>query len=285
LDRLAAKSAPSEWDGSFNRRKSDRVVPAANAEVRRVALVESDQYYREALTAELLRQGFVVHAFTDGASLLGSLASAADADIAVLDWDLANLPGVNLLTGLRQRGANLPVVFLTGKVTATKQHERCVLPGRDALNAYECMAFDQGAVDFISKSRDRQILVRRLRSVVERVKLKADLPSQEGLAFGKLLLRPQTSRGFWNGVDVGLTLGEYNIVHLLASNAGRYVTYRAIYDRLHYEGFIAGTGHDGYRANVRRAIKRIRNKFRSCGPAFDEIENYPGFGYSWRQPD
>ena len=265
--------------------KRQAAAPAANAEVRRVILVESDQYYREVLTGELLRQGFVVHAFADGASLLGSLATAVDADLVVLDWDLANSPGVKLLAELRRHGINLPVVFLTGKVIATKQHERCVLAPRDALNAYECMAFDQGAVDFISKSRDRQVLVRRLRSVVELVKLKADLPSQEGLACGKLLLRPQTSRAFWNGVDVGLTLGEYNIVRLLASNVGRYLTYRAIYDRLHYEGFIAGTGDDGYRANVRTAIKRIRNKFRSCDPAFDEIENYAGFGYCWRKPD
>ena len=290
LERLPAMSAPSEWDGSFNRRKSDRSRrptrrPPPNAEIRRVVLVESDQYYREVLTGELLRQGFVVHAFADGASLLGSLATAVDADLVVLDWDLANSPGVKLLAELRRHGINLPVVFLTGKVIATKQHERCVLAPRDALNAYECMAFDEGAVDFISKSRDRQVLVRRLRSVVELVKLKADLPSQEGLACGKLLLRPQTSRAFWNGVDVGLTLGEYNIVRLLASNVGRYVTYRAIYDRLHYEGFIAGTGDEGYRANVRTAIKRIRNKFRSCDPAFDEIENYTGFGYCWRNPD
>jgi two-component system response regulator ChvI len=291
LDRQPAMPAPSVWDGSFNRRKSDRVspsqpgAPAADARVRRVVLVESDQYYREVLTVELLRQGFVVHAFVDGASLLGSLATAVDADLVVLDWDLANSPGVKLLAELRRHGINLPVVFLTGKVITTKQHERCVLAPRDALNAYECMAFDQGAVDFIPKSRDREVLVRRLRSVVELVKLKAELPSQEGLACGKLLLRPQTSRAFWNGVDVGLTLGEYNIVRLLASNVGRYVTYRAIYDRLHYEGFIAGTGNDGYRANVRTAIKRIRNKFRSCDPAFDEIENYTGFGYCWRKPD
>ena len=291
LDRQPAMPAPSVWDGSFNRRKSDRVspsrpvVPAADAQVRRVVLVEDDQYYRETLTCELLRQDFVVHAFADGASLLGALAAAVDADLVVLDWDLANSPGVKLLAELRRHGINLPVVFLTGKVITTKQHERCVLAPRDALNAYECMAFDQGAVDFIPKSRDREVLVRRLRSVVELVKLKAELPSQEGLACGKLLLRPQTSRAFWNGVDVGLTLGEYNIVRLLASNVGRYVTYRAIYDRLHYEGFIAGTGNDGYRANVRTAIKRIRNKFRSCDPAFDEIENYTGFGYCWRKPD
>jgi hypothetical protein len=62
------------------------------------------------------------------------------------------------------------------------------------------------------------------------------------------------------------------------------VTYRAAYDRLRFEGFIAGSGNDGFRANVRSAIKRIRNKFRACDPAFDAIENYTGFGYCWRKP-
>ncbi|MEA2919393.1 MAG: two-component system, OmpR family, response regulator ChvI [Bradyrhizobium sp.] len=147
-----------------------------------------------------------------------------------------------------------------------------------------CMAFDHGAVDFIAKSRDRQVLVRRLRSVVELVKPKpkTDLPVQERLACDKLLL--ESSRAYWNQVDVDLTLGEYNIVHLLASKAGSFVTYRSVYDRLRYEGFIAGTGEDGFRANVRSAIKRIRNKFRACDPTFDEIENYTGFGYCWRKP-
>ena len=62
------------------------------------------------------------------------------------------------------------------------------------------------------------------------------------------------------------------------------MTYRAAYDRLRFEGFIAGSRNDGYRANVRLAIKHIRNKFRVCDPAFDEIENYSGFGYGWRKP-
>jgi two-component system response regulator ChvI len=146
------------------------------------------------------------------------------------------------------------------------------------------MAFDHGAVDFISKSRDRQVLVRRLRSVVElaRPKPKTDLPVQERLACDKLLL--ESSRAYWNHVDVDLTLGEYNIVHLLASKPGNFVTYRAVYDRLRHEGFIAGEGAEGYRANVRSAIKRIRNKFRAFDPTFDEIENYTGFGYCWRKP-
>jgi two-component system, OmpR family, response regulator ChvI len=48
---------------------------------------------------------------------------------------------------------------------------------------------------------------------------------------------------------------------------------------------MAGNGADGYRANVRSAIKRIRNKFRDVDPTFDKIENYAGFGYCWRKPD
>jgi len=290
LERLPAMSAPSEWDGSFNRRKSDRVspsrpvAPAANAEVRRVVLVESDQYYREVLTFELLCQGFVVHAFADGASLLGSLASVIDADVGVLDWDLPKMSGIKLMAELRRQDVNLPVVLLTGQVIAGDENDRCLLAPREALDAYECMAFDEGAVDFIPKSRDRRVLVKRLRRVVELVKSKTDVSVEERVACGKLRLNPETSRTYWNQVDVGLTFGEYKIVNLLASNVGRYVPYRAVYDCLHYEGFIAGTGEDGYRANVRSAIKRIRNKFRSCDPAFDEIKNYTSFGYCWRKP-
>jgi two-component system response regulator ChvI len=250
LDRLPAMPAQDEPDST---------APAAigHARLRRVVLVESDQYYREVLTGELLRQGFVVHAFADGASLLGSLASVINADVAVLDWDLPTMPGTELLAQLRQHGVNLPVVFLAGKVIGD-------LAGKVI--------------------GDRQVLVKRLRNVVELARVNAGLPRQEGLACGKLLLKPEISRAYWNQVDVGLTLGEYKIVNLLASNVGRYVTYRAVYDCLHYEGFIAGAGEDGYRANVRSPIKRIRNKFRACDSAFDEIENYNGFGYCWRKP-
>jgi two-component system response regulator ChvI len=293
LDRLPAMPAPSEWDGSFNRRKSDRVSPSRTAapaaigqtKLHRVVLVEGDQYYREVLTFELLRQGFAIHAFTDGASLLASLATAVDADLAVLDWDLPRMSGIKLLAELRRRGVNLPVVFLSGKFIADDDQERCLLAPQETLDAYEYMAFDQGAVDFIPKSRDREVLVRRLRTVVELVKPKANVAVEERLACSKLLLKPEASRAYWNQVDVSLTLGEYKIVRLLVANVGSFVTYRTLYDRLRYEGFIAGTGEDGFRANVRSAIKRIRNKFRACDPAFDEIENYTGFGYCWKKPD
>ena len=116
-------------------------------------------------------------------------------------------------------------------------------------------------------------------------KAKTDLPVQKRLTCHKLVLKPETRRALWNEGIVGLTLGEYKLVHLLVSNAGSFVTYRTAYDRLRFEGFIAGSGNDGFWANVRSAVKRIRTKFRACDPAFDEIENYTGFGYGWRKPD
>jgi hypothetical protein len=50
------------------------------------------------------------------------------------------------------------------------------------------------------------------------------------VACDKLLLKPGTNRAYWRQVDVGLTLGEYELVHLLALNAGSFVTYRSLYE-------------------------------------------------------
>ena len=99
---------------------------------------------------------------------------------------------------------------------------------------------------------------------------KADL-AKEGVTCGNLTLH--NARAFWNGVDLGLTIGEYKIVELLASRPGHFFTYRAIYDRLRHEGFVAGEGPRGHWANVRSAIKRVRNKLRTFDSAFDQIEN------------
>jgi two-component system response regulator ChvI len=245
------------------------VVTSDKTDVIRVLLVEDDESYREILADELSEYGFSVQSFGDGTSLLASVDAALEADIIVLDWSLPKTLGIDLLPQLRRRGVSLPIVFLTGR----------------ALTEHESLAFDRGAIDFIDKARGVDVLVKRLRRAVEAATPAASHPQAEkSMVCGKLVLKPSVSRAYWNQVDVGLTLGEYNIVHLLASNAGRYVTYRAIYDRLHYEGFIAGSGEHGYRANVRSAIKRIRNKFRDCDPAFVEIENYTAFGYCWGKP-
>ena len=248
--------------------KSALLSAVSGTKTIRVVLVEHDALYRETLTYELFRQGFVVRSFSDGSSLLNSLNAALDADVVILDWRLPKMSGIDLLLQLRRHRVNLPVVFLT----------RC------GQGANESLAIDVGAIDWSDRSRGAEIFVKRLKRVVEAAKAEVAVPHEERIVCGKLALNRQVGRAYWNGKDIGLSLGEYNIVDLLVANVGSYVTYRAIYDLLHYEGFVAGTGELGYRTNVRSVIKRIRNKFRECAPTFLEIENYTGFGYRWKNP-
>ena len=242
------------------------LASASEPDAIRVLLIEDGVIDRGFLTDELSKQGFAVQTV---ASLPGAPDAARDADVIVLHCNRAKNSSIDLLVKLHRLGFNVPVVLLTG----------------EAPPAHECLALDKGAVDVIRKSQGSEVLVRRLKGVVKAFKRTDQLRSDRTMICGKLLLRPDVSRVYWNDADLDLTLGEYNIVHLLVSNVGKYITYRAVYDRLRHEGFIAGDGANGYRANVRSAIKRIRNKFRALDPTFDEIENYAGFGYCWKKPD
>jgi two-component system response regulator ChvI len=87
----------------------------------RVLLVEDDDDFREALADQLSDLGFIVQVLANGAALLGAINGAVDADVIVLDWKFPRTSGLDLLSQLRRRGVNLPVVFLTGH-TAT-DHE------------------------------------------------------------------------------------------------------------------------------------------------------------------
>jgi two-component system response regulator ChvI len=242
---------------------------AGNAEDRpiRIAFVEDDDYYRETVSGELADHGFVVEGFCDGPSLLEFFATGAEAEIILLDWTLPSVSGIDLLPRLRRSGIALPVVFLTGR----------------SQPAYEKLALDGGAVDFVDKARGVPILAQRLRLIADSTK-KPDAPRLgDTFQCGRLLLKLAVSRAFWNDRDIDLTVSEFKIVHLLASNAGSHVTYRAVYDCMHYAGFIGGAGENGYRTNVRSSIKRIRRKFQAVDPDFAEIDNYQAFGYRWRK--
>jgi len=233
----------------------------------RVVIVEDDENYREIVSSELGWHGFAVRSFADGDALLGSLdVVAAEADVIVLDWRLPTISGIDLLSQLRRYGVSLPVVFLTSH----------------ADPAYEKLAFERGALDFIDKTRGVEILATRLRLVAKLAKPAATPEAEKPIVCGELVLSPSASRAYWNEVDVGLTVSEYDIVHFLASNVGNYETYRAIYDVQYYEGFVAGQGNQGYRTNVRSSIKRIRRKFCEVDSTFSEIQNSPTQGYRWR---
>jgi two-component system, OmpR family, response regulator ChvI len=167
----------------------------------RVLVIEDDPIDHDFLTDELPKQGFTVRRFEDGASLLGTPDATRDADVIVLHCDRPKVSSIDLLVKLHRQGVNIPVVLLT----------------RRAPPSHECLALDKGAVDVICTSRGSDVLVRRLKGVVKASKRTEQLQSDGSMICGKLLLRPDVGRAYWQDADLDLTLGEYNIVHMLAS--------------------------------------------------------------------
>jgi two-component system response regulator ChvI len=241
-------------------------TPAAPRQTR-LLLVDDDDFFRESLGLNLIDEGFSVTSFSNGADTLDYFESGRAADVLLLDWRMPGMDGLEVLRQLRRRSLTIPVIFLTAL----------------SDDIYEEAALEGGAVDFIDKSRRLSILLKRLNLIVEtRRSLQDATPSLQGIVEkGSLSLRLETSRAYWRRQELELTLTEFNILVLLATQAGQDVPYRDIYDLVHGKDFIAGYGAEGYRANVRTFIKRIRKKFRDIDPDFDCIGNYPGFGYRW----
>jgi two-component system, OmpR family, response regulator ChvI len=231
-----------------------------------VVLVDDDDHYREALSADLADRGFAVSCFADGPSFLEAMSNGVAAQVALLDWVLPEMSGFELLGALRERGIELPVVFLTGY----------------SLIERELQALDRGAVDFVDKARGAEVLVHRLRVIIESQRALPVGTTPETERHGDLILHPATARAQWQQRDIGLTITEYKIVVWLVSHKGEAQTYRAIYDTVHHAGFVAGSGEHGYYTNVRSFMKRIRRKFLEADPGFSKIENVPNVGYRWR---
>ncbi|HZT52236.1 MAG TPA: response regulator transcription factor [Stellaceae bacterium] len=234
-----------------------------------MVLVDDDDSFRESLGLNLEDEGFSVVSFSNGAAALDHFEAGGTADAILLDWRMPGIDGPEVLRRLRRSGTATPVIFLT------------VLSD----DIYEEAALEGGAVDFVDKSRRLSILVKRLNLICDGVRAvpEADArrPVGDTMRLADLELRFDTNRATWRGDTVDLTLTEFKIVALLAMRSGEDVGYREIYDLVHGKDFVAGYGAEGYRANVRTFIKRIRKKFRDVDGEFDHILNYAGFGYRW----
>jgi two-component system response regulator ChvI len=232
-----------------------------------VVLTDDDELFRESLGLNLSDEGYDVTSFANGHETLAYLQEGGKADVLLLDWRMPELTGIDVLRRLRRAGIGIPVIFLTAL----------------SDDIYEQAALEGGAVDFIDKSRRLPILLKRLELIAagQRPVPPADPVPPAVIRQGVLELRCESHRALWGGEMVDLSLTEFRIVALLAAKAGDDIGYREIYDLVHGKDFVAGAGEEGYRANVRTLIKRIRKSFRDVDPGFAQIENYAGFGYRW----
>jgi two-component system response regulator ChvI len=241
-----------------------------------IVLVDDDDLYSETLGLRLTDLGYTVTSFSGGSSALDHFASGGRADVVLLDWQMPGINGLEVLRRLRRSENVAPVIVLTGL-----EEDTC-----------EEAALENGAADFIVKSRSLSILVKRLRLIADGARPGRPINGRRRsdiMRLGRLELRFDINRAHWADTPVSLTLTEFKILALLARRAGEDVPYREIYDVVHGKSFTAGDGDAGDHAdgdagdhaNVRTLIKRIRKKFRAVDPDFERIQNYAGFGYRW----
>jgi len=233
-------------------------------------VVDDDALFLQVLSANLRSAGYEVLGFADPEQALDSVRQGVRPGLYVLDWNLSGLDGLTLLRRLRELDAPAPVVFLTSY----------------GQPIFEEAALDAGAVDFVDKSRGPAIIRHRLTLALTRKPARAAAPEDAGdceLHVGNLSLSRASKRASWGSTPVPLSRNEFDVVALLAEKAGQDVGYRQIYDAVRGYGFAAGAGEDGYRANVRAMVKRIRRKFLDLDRDFSALHNYPGFGYRWER--
>jgi len=239
----------------------------------RILIVDDDVLFRESLGHNLAHVDFDVEEVGSGLEAIARLQNANMPDLVLLDWKMPGMNGIEVLRQLRAARILVPVLFLT------------VLSDQ----MYEEAALQVGAVDFVEKHRAFTILLKRIELILAGTK--AGAPASPGqsdagsLRVGPLELRFDINRALWRGQRADLSLTEFRVVSRLASAAGADISHRELYDIVKGEGFIAGQGPDGYRANVRTTIKRVRQKFKVVDSSFQQIETYNGFGYRWKPED
>lgn len=119
----------------------------------RILLVEDEEDIGKALQRSLKQEKYVVDWVQDGAEAWSYLSSPeVDYVLAIVDWMLPSLSGLEICKRLRAQGNSLPVLMLTAK---------------DQLED-RVMGLDSGADDYLVKPFGMVELMARLRALLRR---------------------------------------------------------------------------------------------------------------------
>jgi two-component system OmpR family response regulator len=173
----------------------------------RVLVAEDDDGLRSVLERGLEEHGYVVDITCDGEQALRYI-DAYDYEVAILDWRMPKVSGLEVIQRLRRRGSALPVLMLTARDTA----------------ADRVTGLDEGADDYLVKPFDFPELLARVRALQRR-----------GEALQSLLVKvgDVTMDTVSRQVNVGsahprLTAIELGILEILLTRTPAVVSRRAI---------------------------------------------------------
>lgn len=170
-----------------------------------VLLVDDDTELAGMLAEFLRAEGFEVGMAADGET--GARAALGGGfDIAVLDVMMPRLSGIEVLRRIRAVN-RMPVLMLTAK-------------GDDMDRI---IGLELGADDYVPKPCLPRELAARIRAILRRTERQGEAIGAP-LVVGDLCVRSEQRRVEWAGETVELTSTEFNLLEVLARNAGRPVS-------------------------------------------------------------
>jgi DNA-binding response OmpR family regulator len=226
---------------------SGQTVTDAQSEVR-VLVVDDDPDLRDTTRAVLERHGFVVTVAADGIEALEQVRANAP-DIAVVDVVMPRMDGL-ALTRLLAAETEVPVILLTA---------------RD-LPSDEVHGLEIGAVDYVRKPFDGEVLAARIRVAMRR---RSSTASGEQ---GPVAIDRRAMAVTVDGSPVSLTVTEYRLLVTFFEHAGAVLSRRQLLEQV--------WGDDEWAAEriVDVNVQRLRTKVGA-----DRIETVRGAGYRFVQ--
>lgn len=171
-----------------------------------VLLIDDDVELVELLKEYLEMESFRVQVAHDG--LAGTeLASQQSIDIVVLDVMMPKLNGIETLKMIRQH-SNVPIIMLTAK----------------GDNTDRIIGLELGADDYVPKPSSPREIVARIRAILRRVQPAQASAADTPITVGALEIKPALRQATWSGQILNLTSTEFNLLEVLAKNAGQVVS-------------------------------------------------------------
>jgi two-component system OmpR family response regulator len=172
----------------------------------KILLVDDDVELVNMIKEYLEQEGFDVTAVHNGEHGAAEALSGQYA-IAVLDVMMPVMNGVETLRRIRSESA-MPVLMLTAK-------------GDDMDRI---LGLELGADDYVPKPCTPRELTARIRAILRRADASDNAGQPTVLTLGALTMWPERRRAEWEGRNLELTSSEYNLLFVLARNAGRPVS-------------------------------------------------------------
>jgi two-component system KDP operon response regulator KdpE len=225
-----------------------------------VLVIEDEPGMLRVLTTALRARGYRVTTASTGRAGLEA-ATAKEPDIVVLDLGLPDIDGIDVCRHLR-RWLRSPLIVLT----ADGSEERKVL------------ALDEGADDYVTKPFSMPELLARVRVATRHRRALAPIIDDDCVEIGSLRLDVAAHEAWLDGARIDLSPKEFSLLTLLARNAGKLLTHRALLAEVWGERNVSGT------QPLRTVVTTLRKKLEG-GRQHPILVTEPGVGYRLLRPE